>query len=132
MWTVFIGGSLGMEDAIDVEVPRVTPVGDGANVLVRCRAKARLRRPRVYLTQWSCGSSVVQSEWKPWPTDERSADIDFVLPASCLDPSKVVRLAVLVGPDLRDRKAVWTRMFQPIREGGLVPIEDAGAVSLRG
>ena len=48
---------------------------DGSIVRVRFPFRARFACPMTYLVQWSCGSRVVQSEWKPWPSGGEMANI---------------------------------------------------------
>jgi hypothetical protein len=65
---------------------------------------------------------VVQSEWTPWPTSASVADIEFRLPASCFETPTVVRLALLVGPDVPGRQRTWSHEFLTTQELTLEPV----------
>ena len=118
-----------MDDLLDIKGPSVTRSRDGADVLVQCRFAARYRCPSVYLTQWSCGSRVAQSEWTAWPTSGNQADIEFRLPASCFETPVVVRLALLVGPDVRGCRGVWSREFLTAQDLTLEPVSRPHALT---
>jgi hypothetical protein len=117
-----------MVDVSASEEPSVTCYGGGSEVLVQYRFAVGYGRPRVYLTQWACGSRVVQSEWLPWPSAGNVAEIGFRLPGCLFENPSVVRLALLVGPDLRGRQRVWSRVFQTREDPTLESLGEAQTV----
>jgi len=77
--------------------PDLSFAEDGSIVRVRFPFRARFARSMTYLVQWSCGSRVVQSEWKPWPSGGDAADVEFSVPTECLGMGGRLRFCLLVG-----------------------------------